>query len=88
MSLAYFFVVPVGHCDKEGTEVVQLISLVPLLASGLQAAPENGTGFFAFPFHLVQPLSVRSSCHRRSHFPVRMTRDTVFIGYSYAHGTV
>lgn len=39
----------VGHCDKEGTEVEQLISLVSLLATGLQAAPRNSIGFFASP---------------------------------------
>lgn len=38
-----------GYCGKEGTEVGQLILLVSLPATVLQAAPRNGTGFFACP---------------------------------------
>lgn len=68
----------VGHCDKEATEVIGLVSLVSLLATGLQAAPRNGTGFFTFLYHLVQPLFARSSFHRLSDFLIRMTRKNGF----------
>lgn len=68
----------VGHCDKEATEVIGLISLVSLLATGLQAAPRNGTGFFAFLYHLVQPLFARSTFYRLSDFLIRMTRKNGF----------
>lgn len=97
LSLALFLCCPcqmligkdsVGRCDKEGTEVVQLILLVSLLATGLQAAPRNGTGFFASLSHLVQPLFARSSCDGLSDFLIRMTRNTVFIRYFYMRGTV
>lgn len=78
----------VGRSDKEGSEVVQLVLPVPLLVTGLQAAPRNGTGLFAFPCHLLQPLFGRSSCHKLSDFLIRMTRNTVFVRYFCAHGTV
>lgn len=57
-----------------------------LLGTGLQAAPRNGTSFFASLYHLVQPLFVRSSCHRLSGFLIGMTRNMVFIRYFYVHG--
>lgn len=77
----------VGRCDKEGTEV-QLVLPVPLLVTDLQAAPRKGTGLFAFPCHLLQPLFGRGSCHKLSDFLIRMTRNTVFIRYFCAHGAV
>lgn len=78
----------VGRCDKEGTEVVQLVLPVPLLVTGLQAAPRKGTDLFAFPCHLLQPLFGRSSCHKLSDFLIRMTRNTVFMRCFCAYGTV